>query len=89
MAESLLGNRNINQLAFVVKDIEAANIAFTRLLGIKKSEPFLTGDSSVSNVTFRGVPTESQSKLAFLNTPTVQFELIEPDKNQERCVSYG
>ncbi|WHX69203.1 VOC family protein [Peribacillus frigoritolerans] len=81
MAESLLGNRNINQLAFVVKDIEAANLAFTRLLGIKKAEPFLTGDSSVSKVTFRGVPTESQSKLAFLNTPTVQFELIEPDKN--------
>ncbi|MDV7765734.1 hypothetical protein ABES08_07470 [Peribacillus simplex] len=39
MAESLLGNRNINQLAFVVKDIEAANLAFTRLLGIKKTEP--------------------------------------------------
>lgn len=73
MAESLLGNRNINQLAFVVKDIEAANLAFTSLLGIKKAEPFLTGDSSVSKVTFRGVPTESQSKLAFLNTPTVNL----------------
>ncbi|WP_352924847.1 hypothetical protein [Peribacillus simplex] len=44
MAESLLGNRNMNQIASVVKDIEAANIAFTKLLGIKKSEPFLTGD---------------------------------------------
>lgn len=50
MTESLLGNRNINQLAFVVKDIESANVAFTKLLGIKKVEPFLTGDSTVSKV---------------------------------------
>ncbi|MED3688097.1 VOC family protein [Peribacillus butanolivorans] len=81
MTESLLGNRNINQLAFVVKDIESANVAFTKLLGIKKVEPFLTGDSTVSKVIFKGEPTDSKSKLAFLNTPTIQFELIEPDKN--------
>ncbi|MGG0474933.1 VOC family protein [Priestia aryabhattai] len=77
----LLGNRNINQIAFVVNDIEVANEAFTKLLGIKKVEPFLTGDSSISKVVFKGESTNSQSKLAFLNTPTVQFELIEPDKN--------
>lgn len=81
MTEPLLGNRKINQLAFVVKDIESANEAFTKLLGIKKVEPFLTGDSSISKVVFRGEPTNSRSKLAFLNTPTVQFELIEPDHN--------
>jgi len=77
----LLGNNKINQLAFVVKDIKAANEAFTKLLGIRKTEPFLTGDSSVSKVIFKGSPSESRSKLAFLNTPTVQFELIEPDEN--------
>ncbi|MEA3575542.1 MULTISPECIES: VOC family protein [Peribacillus] len=74
-------HREINQLAFVVKNIESANEAFTKLLGIKKAESFLTGDSYVSKVVFKGKPTDSQSKLAFLNTPTVQFELIEPDKN--------
>jgi catechol 2,3-dioxygenase-like lactoylglutathione lyase family enzyme len=81
MTEPLLGNRNINQLAFVVKDIESANEAFTKLLGIRKVEPFLTGDSSISKVVYKGEPTKSRSKLAFLNTPTVQFELIEPDHN--------
>jgi catechol 2,3-dioxygenase-like lactoylglutathione lyase family enzyme len=81
MNEPLLGNRNINQLAFVVKDIESANEAFTKLLGIKKVEPFLTGDSSISKVVYKGEPTNSRSKLAFLNTLTVQFELIEPDHN--------
>ncbi|WP_078409156.1 VOC family protein [Priestia abyssalis] len=79
MTEPLAGNRTINQLAFVVKDIESANEAFTKLLGIKKVEPFLTGDHSVSKVVFKDEPTNSRSKLAFLNTPTVQFELIEPD----------
>jgi catechol 2,3-dioxygenase-like lactoylglutathione lyase family enzyme len=81
MTEPLLGNRYINQLAFVVNDIESANEAFTKLLGIKKVEPFLTGDSTISKVVFKGEPTNSRSKLAFLNTPTVQFELIEPDHN--------
>lgn len=50
MIKPLFGNNQINQLAFVVKDIKAANEAFTKLLGIKKTEPFLTGDSSVSKV---------------------------------------
>ncbi|MGO4889410.1 VOC family protein [Anaerobacillus sp. MEB173] len=81
MTEPLVGNRTINQIAIVVNDIECANEAFTSLLGIKKVEPFLTGGHSVSKVFFRGEPTNSQSKLAFLNTPTVQFELIEPDQN--------
>ena len=81
MPQPLLGNRKINQLAFVVHDIEAANEAFTKLLGIKRVEPFLTGDRSVSKVEYKGKPTDSRSKLAFLNTPTVQFELIEPDEN--------
>lgn len=81
MNQPLLGNRHINQLAFVVNDIEAANEAFTSLLGIKKVEPFLTGDQSISQVEYKGKSTKSRCKLAFLNTPTVQFELIEPDEN--------
>ncbi|GIN20434.1 VOC family protein [Siminovitchia fordii] len=81
MIKPLFGNNQINQLAFVVKDIKAANEAFTKLLGVKKTEPFLTGDSSISKVIYKGKPTESRSKLVFLNTPTVQLELIEPDEN--------
>ncbi|WP_174727729.1 VOC family protein [Mesobacillus harenae] len=76
----LAGNNVINQLAFVVHDIEAASEAFAKLLGIPKPDWFLTGDQEVSKVVFRGKPTPSRSKLVFMNTPTVQFELIEPDK---------
>ncbi|MEH7306985.1 VOC family protein [Neobacillus drentensis] len=77
----LAGNNVINQIAFVVRDIEQASEAFAKLLGIPAPQWFLTGDSEVSRVVFRGQPTDSRSKLVFLNTPTVQIELIEP--NQE------
>ncbi|MDR7235413.1 VOC family protein [Neobacillus drentensis] len=75
----LAGNNVINQIAFVVRDIEQASEAFAKLLGIPKQNWFLTGDSDVSKVVFRGQPTDSRSKLVFLNTPTVQIELIEPN----------
>ncbi|KAF0817332.1 Lactoylglutathione lyase [Bacillus sp. ZZV12-4809] len=78
--EPLAGNQAINQLAFVVRDIEEACEAFSGLLGVPKPEWFLTGDQEVSKVIYRGKPTASRSKLAFLNTPTVQFELIEPNE---------
>ncbi|MGG1676028.1 VOC family protein [Neobacillus sp. NRS-1170] len=77
----LAGNNVINQVAFVVRDIEQASEAFAKLLGIPKPNWFLTGDREVSKVVFRGQPTDSRSKLVFMNTSTVQIELIEP--NQE------
>ncbi len=77
----LVGNNVINQLAFVVSDIEAASENFAKLLGIPKPNWFLTGDSNVSKVVFRGKPSGSRSKLVFINTPTVQFELIEPNED--------
>ncbi|OIK15000.1 hypothetical protein BIV60_10740 [Bacillus sp. MUM 116] len=77
--QPLAGNNVINQLAFVVNDIEQASEAFSKLLGIPMPKWFLTGDRTVSKVVFRGEPTDSRSKLVFMNTPTVQFELIEPN----------
>jgi catechol 2,3-dioxygenase-like lactoylglutathione lyase family enzyme len=78
--QPLAGNNEINQIAFVVRDIEKTSELFAKLLGIPKPDWFLTGDSDVSKVVFRGKPTISRSKLVFLNTPTVQFELIEPNE---------
>jgi catechol 2,3-dioxygenase-like lactoylglutathione lyase family enzyme len=76
----LAGNNEINQLAFVVRDIEKTSELFAKLLGIPKPAWFLTGDSEVSKVVYRGQPTNSRSKLVFMNTSTVQFELIEPNE---------
>jgi catechol 2,3-dioxygenase-like lactoylglutathione lyase family enzyme len=75
----LAGNNVINQIAFVVRDIEQASEAFAKLFGIEKPQWFLTGDSDTSKVVFRGKRTDSRSKLVFINTPSVQIELIEPD----------
>ncbi|WP_179295660.1 VOC family protein [Bacillus sp. FJAT-45350] len=81
MSKTLLGNNTVNQIAFVVNDIDAACEAFSTLLGIPKPDWFLTGERDVSQVVYNGKPSDAQSKLCFINTPSVQIELIEP--NQE------
>ncbi|WP_018130673.1 VOC family protein [Effusibacillus pohliae] len=78
MAEPLLGNNVIHQIAFVVRDIEAVSEAFAKLLGIPKPAWFLTGPREISQIVFRGEPSDARSKLIFINTPSVQIELIEP-----------
>ena len=75
----LLGNNRINQIAFVVNDIEATSHAFAKLLGIPKPKWFLTAPHSISKAYFRGKPTNAQNKLVFMDTPSVQIELIEPN----------
>lgn len=75
----LLGNNRLNQIAFVVKDIEETSEAFAKLLGIQKPKWFLTAPHSISKVYFRGQPSEAQNKLVFIDTPSVQIELIEPN----------
>lgn len=80
MREALLGNSELNQICFVVNDIEKAAGAFATLLGIEKPNWFLTGTREVSQIVFNGVPTDARNKLIFMNTPSVQIELIEPDQ---------
>ncbi|WP_257350524.1 VOC family protein [Pseudalkalibacillus decolorationis] len=75
----LIGNSVVNQIAFVVHDIESASEAFAKLLGIPKPEWFLTGSQDISQVVFKGEPSAARSKLVFINTPSVQIELIEPN----------
>lgn len=80
MKTPLLGNNRINQIAFVVEDIESATEAFAALLGIQKPTWFLTGKHEVSKIFYRGQPSDAQNKLVFINTPSVQIELIEPNQ---------
>ncbi|MDH4617864.1 VOC family protein [Brevibacillus sp. AY1] len=80
MSKALLGTSKINQICFVVHDIEKAAESFGRLLGVPKPSWFLTGDSSISKIVFNGEPTGARNKLIFMDTPSVQIELIEPDQ---------
>lgn len=80
MSKALLGTSKINQICFVVHDIEKAAESFGKLLGVPKPSWFLTGDSSISKIVFNGEPTGARNKLIFMDTPSVQIELIEPDQ---------
>ncbi|WP_209123417.1 VOC family protein [Alkalihalobacillus sp. BA299] len=86
--EPLLGNNTLNQIAFVVEDIEATRDAFAKLLGIPKPEWFLTAPSKISKVVYNGQPSEARSKLVFINTPSVQIELIEPNPEPSTMREY-
>lgn len=80
MREALLRDDRLNQICFVVRDIEVASDAFAKLLGIPKPDWFLTGSRDISQIVFNGEPTDARNKLIFINTPSVQIELIEPDQ---------
>ncbi|KIL39062.1 hypothetical protein SD70_22295 [Gordoniibacillus kamchatkensis] len=78
--KALYGTNEINQIAFVVRDIEQAAESFAKLLGIPKPDCFLTGASDISRVIYNGKRSEARNKLIFIHTPGVQIELIEPDE---------
>lgn len=75
----LLGTNEINQVCFVVKDIEKAVLSWAKLLGDIVPQPFVTAPKEFSQVKYYGKPTPARNKLAFFNTPGVQIELVEPD----------
>ena len=75
----LLGTNDINQVCFVVKDIERASVSWAKLLGDVVPEPFVTAPEEFSQVKYYGEATPARNKLAFFNTPGVQIELVEPD----------
>jgi catechol 2,3-dioxygenase-like lactoylglutathione lyase family enzyme len=77
--KTLLGTNDINQICFVVKDIEKASVSWAKLLGDVVPQPFLTAPEEFSQVKYYGEPSPARNKLAFFNTPGVQIELVEPD----------
>jgi catechol 2,3-dioxygenase-like lactoylglutathione lyase family enzyme len=75
----LLGTDDINQVCFVVKDIEKAALSWAKLLGDVVPEPFVTAPMKFTQVKYYGELSPFRNKLAFFNTPGVQIELVEPD----------
>ncbi|WP_091663459.1 VOC family protein [Alteribacillus iranensis] len=88
MSTTLLGTKTVDQIAFVVRDIEEACENFAVLLGIPKPEWFLTGSHERSNVYYRGEPSNTQSKLVFIDTPSVQIELMEINEEPSTMKDY-
>ncbi|MFO7697700.1 MAG: VOC family protein [Anaerolineae bacterium] len=80
MAEGLLPNTLITQVAIVTDNIEAAAARWAELLGVPVPTTRWTDTRDVAHTTFRGQPTEGRSMLAFFDLgPQVRLELIQPD----------
>jgi 4-hydroxyphenylpyruvate dioxygenase-like putative hemolysin len=76
--EPLLGTNKVEQLAFVVKDLDQAADAYCKLLGIDKPKVIHSGPPEITNVIYKGMPTDANSRYLFIHTPFIQIELIEP-----------
>ncbi|SDH84516.1 VOC family protein [Alteribacillus bidgolensis] len=88
MSPGLLGTKTVDQIAFVVEDIEKASENFAELLGIPKPEWFLTGRHDHSQVFYKGEPSDTQSKLIFIDTASVQIELMEVNDEPSTMKDY-
>lgn len=73
-----LGEKKLAQIAFVVKDIDAAIGRWSALLGVDRPGVIITDPGNEVNATYRGASTNDQAKLAFFDLGGVQLELIEP-----------
>lgn len=81
-SQPLVGSRTLTHLAFVVNDIEQAAEDFARLFGVEKP-PWLNMSDMVTNSQYRGQPVGFNHKVAFINTPSMQIELVEPDSKDQ------
>jgi hypothetical protein len=68
----------INQIALVVRDLEAAMRHYWEVLGIGPWKVYTYGTPLVRDMTFRGKPQEYRMRLALANVGAMMVELIQP-----------
>ncbi|MGC9522426.1 MAG: VOC family protein [Anaerolineae bacterium] len=78
MSEHGMGTHVVTQVAIVVRDIERATEAWSKVFGLPKPEISITDAPEVAQATYCGEPTEARAKLAFFDLGQVSLELIEP-----------
>lgn len=78
MHEARAGLRSIDQVAVVVRDIDAAMKRYATELGIGPWEVYTYGPHRCSTMTFRGKDQPYTMKLALAMVGDTQYELIEP-----------
>ncbi|SHF01360.1 Glyoxalase/Bleomycin resistance protein/Dioxygenase superfamily protein [Seinonella peptonophila] len=76
-SDPLLGNPIVHQIGFVVKDIDKASTDYAKLFGIKKPAAYDMG-SLVTNSKFHGQSVGFDHKATFIDTSTIQIELLQP-----------
>lgn len=92
-ATTPLGDATVTQIAFVVKDADAAARRWGALLGVEVPPAIVTDPLERAHTQFRGAPTEARAKIAFVRLKNVTIELIEPIGGpstwQEHLERYG
>lgn len=81
MNKPVLNTTKVLQIAFIVKDAEAASKKYARLLGIESTEVSWSGAYEEAQTVYKGQPSQARCKMAFLNLDNIQLEFIEPDEN--------
>lgn len=77
MSEQGIGTTVVTQIAVVVKDMDRAIDAYSKVFGLPKPDVIVT-DAEAGRDVYRGKPTNAQAKLAFFNLGQVSLELIQP-----------
>jgi methylmalonyl-CoA/ethylmalonyl-CoA epimerase len=78
MSPSPTGMRSIDQVAVVVRDLDAAMERYAAQLGIGPWDIYTYGPHRMHTMTFRGRDQPYVMKLALAQVGTTQYELIEP-----------
>jgi len=78
MDKQSLDTNVICQIGIVVRDIESTAKAYAGIFGMDMPKIIITDTEDVTNIKFRGAPTQARAKLAFFQMGAVSLELIEP-----------
>jgi methylmalonyl-CoA/ethylmalonyl-CoA epimerase len=73
-----IGSSIVCQVGLVVRDIERAIEAYSRVFGMPAPEIIVTDGQEIAHTRYRGEPTDARAKLAFFDMGQVTLELIEP-----------
>lgn len=77
MAKTSIGPE-IAQIAFVVRDIEAAKLRFSELFNVEAPATLQTGPQEETGMRYRGELGSAGAKLAIFQFANLSIELIEP-----------
>ena len=72
------GDLMVTQIAFVVRDADAAARRWGALLGVDVPPAIVTDPLERARTQFRGQPSEARAKIAFVRLKNLTIELIEP-----------
>lgn len=78
-SEALIPDKKMMQVGIIVKDIEKSAANWADFLGLEESPEIKMAEASESVPTeYKGKPSGSTAKLAFLKLDNITIELIEP-----------